>query len=595
MKISDSILRFSSIPLLFRNGLIYAFSLVISTQFFPSAANAQSDADVNLQKYWYYRWRLTNDFIKVGEGRGHSIPIQSRQGYDGIPDVEAADATIYQGFYLAILATEYKLLQMNQRFVDMERTKTELYYAIKAFERLDAYGEEYHGLPPKIDGHFQRDDFACDFLDPKKNPENYKHFNQGLHQPKGFVPVWKVFTSDDCPTGQTLVDKSNPRVAPSMSQDQVIWLLMGFSMIERCVDAKGRVTLLDGAQVDFDFNFEARRHATNMINYIKYKYPDKPHKERWRLFRPDGIKIFPGQNAYMFKYPLSVIGEGMYHEGAENNQKFDRKRGRAQWKLTRVWIPYKNVNGQMITVLGAISGKWAKTEERTMRAIQKTWKNRNWEHFYLPLISVLHDIDLTDYKLDGKIEIDLNSAPAVGPYNLTRNEIARFADSLEIPHFLTGWTRHLKYSSSLENQTDGTIDNYMRRGFYSGLDYMLLFNLYYLTTNKPLPLYQNLVHRFVSQKDLPNDENASQKRMMGAFIKLTMVNTKQAEKVVEIRAGEDFEVLENAPTAKRDVIHPSLEIDYFNPWDKSCMSKNNFGWSEEFPRVQHVRKASSTK
>lgn len=569
---------------------IYLFlTVLIYTHFVQLQGFAQSDADVNLQKYWYYRWRLTNDFIKVGEGKGHSIPIQSRQGYAGIPDIEVADATIYQGFYLAILATEYKLLQINRRFVDMERTKTELYYAIKAFERLDAYGEEYYGLPPKIDGHFQRDDIPCDFLDPQINPENFKHFNQGLHQPKGIEPVWKVFTSDDCPNGQTLQDKSNPRVAASMSQDQVIWLLMGFSMIEKCVDAKDKVTLLNGSKVDFDFNFEARRHATNMINYIKYKYPDKPGKERWRLFRPDGVKIFPGQNAYMFKYPLSVIGERMHHEEAENNQKFDRKRGRTQWKLTRVWIPYKNVNGQMITVLGAISGKWAKTEERTMQAIQKIWKNRNWEHFYLPLMSVLHDIDLTDYQLDDKIESDLNAAPAVGPYNLTRNEIARFADSLEIPHYPTGWTRHLKYSSSLENQTDGTIDSYMRRGFYSGLDYMLLFNLYYLTTQKPLPLYQNLVHRFVSQNDLPNDENVGQKSMMGAFIKLTMINAKQVEKVVEIRAGEDFEVLENAQRPKRDAAQSLLEIAYFNPWDKSCMLANDYGWSEEFTKVKHLQ------
>jgi hypothetical protein len=548
---------------------------------------SQTQEDVNLQKYWYYRWRLVNDFVKVGDGVGHSIPIQSRQGYNGIPDIEVADATIYHGFYLGILATEFKLLRINQRHADLEWTKTELYYAIKAFERLDRYGEEYLGMSGKIDGCFQRDDIPCDFLDPNKNPENYRHFNQNHHVPEGFAPVFKVFTSDDCPEGRTLEDKSVARHTPSMSQDQVIWLLMGFMLIEKCVDGIQQVRLHNGEVIEYDFNLQARRHATNMINYCKYKFPDKPDKARWRLFRPDGKKIFPGQNVFMFKYPLSVIGERMYTEEAENNQKFDKTPGRTQWKLTRIWIPYKNVNGQMITVVGALSGRWGKDELRTMKAIEKTWKKRNWGNFYLPLMAVLHDIDLNEIDIHQRIIADLSLAPAVGPYNLTRDEIARFADSLGIKTYPEGWTRHLKYSSSFENQWNGDLDNYMRRGFYSGLDYMLLFNLYYLTANKPLPSYQNLIHRNFTQRDLNMTSNSENRREVGAFSTITILDLNLLDSIKYLRVGEDYVV--PRPQLAKDAPKTEIDVLPFNPWEKTNVEANAYGWAEFFVMKNHFQ------
>src|SRR5690606_8350393 len=138
----------------------------------------RTDDQINLQKYWYYRWRLQNDFVKVGEGVGHSLPIQSRKGIWWVNDIEVVDATIYLGFYIGVLATEYRLLLNNQRYEDVEKTKTELYYAIKAYERLDRFGEEMFGKEGVINGYIARDDIPCDFIDSLVNPDNYRHFNQ---------------------------------------------------------------------------------------------------------------------------------------------------------------------------------------------------------------------------------------------------------------------------------------------------------------------------------------------------------------------------------------------------------------------------------
>lgn len=566
--------------------LFVLLNIVLS---FSVLFSQESDAeDLNLQKYWYYRWRLTNDFVKVGEGRGHSIPIQSRQGYPGIPDLEAADATIYQGFYLGVLATEFKLLRQNKRHVDMEFTKTELYYAIKAFERLDMYGEEYLGKAPKIDGYFQRDDFDCDFWNPEVNPENYAHFNQFKHIPEDFIPVFKVFTSDDCPSGVKLENLSNPKTTPSMSQDQVIFLLMGFMLIEKCVEGLQTVRLHSGEVIRYDFREQARRHITNMINYCKHKYPQKPERVRWTIFRPDGKKVHPGQNVFMFKYPMSVIGQRMHSPIAENNQSFKRTPGNAHWQLSRIWIPYKNVNGHMITILAALSGRWGRSEKVTVRSIQRTWRRQNWEHFYVPLLSVVNDYDMEHLNLERSIFEDLTLAPAVGPYNLTRDEIASFADSIGIPQYTTGWTRHLKYSSRVVDQMNGDLDNYMRRGFYSGLDFMLMFNLYYLTAKRPLPMYQNLIHRHVRPADLPLHDagkTETSERMIGAFATLSIPELTVLDSVGHVRAGEDFQIIR--PTAVKPSPHLLMMIQPFNPWHPDNFENNNYGWGERFVRTKH--------
>ena len=545
----------------------------------------QTQDDVNLQKYWYYRWRLVNDFVKVGEGRGHSIAIQSRQGYIDIPDIEVVDATIFHGYYLGILATEFKLLESNLRHADLEWTKTELYYAILAFERLDMYGEEYLGMPGKIDGCFQRDDVPCDFLDPNRNPANFRHFNQNMHVPEGIIPVFKIFTSDDCPEGTELVDKSIPKHTPSMSQDQVVWLLMGFMLMEKCVKGKHDVRLRNGQIIEYDFAFQARRHATNIINYCKHKFPENPEKSNWRIYRPDGKKVFPGQNVFVFKFPMSLVGKRMYSEYAENNQKFEKTPGRTQWKLTRLWIPYKNVNAPMIAIMSALSGQWGKDEFSTMKAIEKKWKKHNWGNFFVPLMAVLHDLDLNETEIFERIMIDINMAPAVGPYNLTRDEIARFADSLGIKNYPEGWTRHLKYCSSHKNQMNGDLDNYMRRGFYPGLDFMLLFNLYYLTANKPLPSYQNLIHRNYSQRDFNPNDAAVNRREVGAFSTITILDLNILDSIKYLRVGEDYVV--PRPNLAKDAPKTEIDVLPFNPWEKANVETNSYGWAEFFVLKNH--------
>jgi hypothetical protein len=550
-------------------------------------AQTNNTDEVILQKYWYYRWRLQNDFVKVGEGTGHSIPIQSRKGIWWVNDIEVVDATIYQGFYLGILATEYRLLLNNNRLDDAEKTKSELYYAIKAYERLDKFGEEMFGLEGFIDGYVARDDVPCDFIDSISNPENYAHFNQKLTTAPGTSNVFKIQTSDACFDGRPLENLHDPKITPEMSQDQVIWLLMGFMLVERSFDhIETSVKLLDGTIIRYNFNQQARRHATNMINYCRFKYPDKPNKTKWRVFRPDGQKVFPGQNVFMFKYPFSHIGKDMYTSEAENPQEFKRTPGRFQWGLTKIWIPYKNVNGQMITVLGALSAKWGKDKYTTAKRIQKTWRNSNWGNFYLPLMDYLHNIDLPNFQLEQKIKQDLMDAPIYGTLNMTLGIVEEFAIENGIPPNPQGWTRHIKYSSQELYQNDAYADTWTYRGFYAGLDYMLLHNLYYLSSNSQLPEYQNLCDRTIDVTEVGNLDNHKESLgYYGAFNSITVQNADSIQDVIRFKVGHRLHGTNVASKMRQRKIEVLYEL--FNPWVKSNIQQANYGWHEELNKQYH--------
>lgn len=43
----------------------------------PFFVSGQGDG-INLQKYWYYKTRLNNDFVKIELNQGESVPFNQR-------------------------------------------------------------------------------------------------------------------------------------------------------------------------------------------------------------------------------------------------------------------------------------------------------------------------------------------------------------------------------------------------------------------------------------------------------------------------------------------------------------------------------------
>lgn len=113
---------------------------------------------LNHRKYWWYKSRLNNDFVKVGLGDGESLPFNQR-GYSGPgftnsnPNFKLGDGTSTLGLYIAQLATEYALLKKNAQRT--EKVLHELFCAMNAFDRLDYKAEniEEYGVY-RLNGYF---------------------------------------------------------------------------------------------------------------------------------------------------------------------------------------------------------------------------------------------------------------------------------------------------------------------------------------------------------------------------------------------------------------------------------------------------------
>ncbi|MBK9286052.1 MAG: hypothetical protein IPM51_17285 [Sphingobacteriaceae bacterium] len=138
------------------------------------------------KKYWYYKTRLNNDFLKVGLDTGESIPFGQRgfneTSFDGYTNkLKAGDATAQLGCYIAVLATEYRLLKNSGQ--DVSKIKHEIFCALNSINRLDYYAEKIidscqhadnpHSSPaPNLNGFFVRDDVPANFA-----KKNYQHLN----------------------------------------------------------------------------------------------------------------------------------------------------------------------------------------------------------------------------------------------------------------------------------------------------------------------------------------------------------------------------------------------------------------------------------
>jgi len=234
----------------------------------------------NLEKYWYYRYRLVNDFMLIGPGEGMSIPAQKRNLYDrnapnlwpnatAINELEWQDATIDLGHYIATLATEYKML--NDNHWDVTRTLSELQYAQAALYRLSNNAATYESLIPSYNsgypsiaintttanytslssGFFLRDDvpFAT-FIDQQYNAAankiNWKHFNRlGLNPTQSTTALRAANSAFGAFTGHFYGPNPNPYgITPLMassgfntpnseSQDQLGEIFVGEALMKK--------------------------------------------------------------------------------------------------------------------------------------------------------------------------------------------------------------------------------------------------------------------------------------------------------------------------------------------------------------------------
>jgi hypothetical protein len=233
---------------------------------------AQTD-EVNLQKYWKLRGDLRENFLKIGSEEGNSIVARAQQPLRcmdndpvnnpaiGAPfnygTIHWGDGMIRHGYYLGLLATEYRLLKDAGE--DVSGVLNELYYALETINRLDKKAEPEIGLiynytlTQNKNGFYLREDI----------PEGFADLNWSNSKIEA--------RCDDSPhyyNGDALrLDEHPNSYQNTPSTDQISALMLGFALINKLVD--NDFVQPTSSDVGFNIKTEMKAIATRMVAYLR--------------------------------------------------------------------------------------------------------------------------------------------------------------------------------------------------------------------------------------------------------------------------------------------------------------------------------------
>jgi hypothetical protein len=506
----------------------------------------------NLEKYWYYRYRLKNYFMVVGPSEGMSLPAHARNIWGGYL-TWLENPVIDLGYYLGVLATEYALLQANGQNTD--ETIRELYYALHAFNRIDMAGDHLWGgtcMPTddcSLNGYFVRDDIPIPEKGAGSFIENNLSLNYNLvpgvnnYNPpfNELGPIYRVGAL--LSTSQFTIGGYNPNnnlhknlhhlmdfpgdmdkvIGLEMSGDEIIGLLKGLMLVAKFVPIGVNYNQMSFQDGEHDIYREVQHITKRIFDWMNGGAAGAGGLEPWMIYRPNGdqanSRLGSGQTSSMriFTAPLNkiygeILNTAFYSVGTDDidyniawNTLQDITMG-TNLCIIRFDFPDNKRcqlhNLKMIVTLAALSNNWISSipfpHNSTMEKIVVLSAPHNWHTFYSLLNytlygGILSKAIVNNYKDD--MQNQLNFAPCYGP-----NTSDKFQ----------GWAAPLKFNYSTEEQMEGpyiinkdlvtgvSVGEFTR-GSFNGLDYMLLHNLYYLTYGDELPKYTNLMHREVNQ------------------------------------------------------------------------------------------------
>ncbi|MBI3202312.1 MAG: hypothetical protein HYZ29_12290 [Myxococcales bacterium] len=405
------------------------FSLAALLLLAAPSALAATTAE-NAAKYQSLRARLDSEFILVGDQAGMSQPADERKETEGI--IRWSDSTIGLGWYIGMLATEHYMLAHPELFPGMPgtlaTTADELYYALRAMERLDLVADA--AFPPpctqekKLNGFFLRDDVPDGF---------FTHF-----------PPMTGMTSDFI--DPALTNKE-------MSQDQVYHVLLGLALVKALVPPQTYVKATD-------LRLWASEQGTRIIEHVS--------DHGWAITNPacDDRLVNRGPAAGGYSHGTRAAG-GFFTDGEWLPEVEDAVA--FAWELCRDpnAPQYKDEdNLHMAMAIAAVGNGWGDTTAADLATLMD---EQDWPAY--PLAHrVIHRIDAgwctTATKVNARARVMIDELP-------------EGADPTGAPasHGFTVWNRFIRgkaqhYAGS--PGSDGTR--------YNGVDYLLLHNLYAIAT-----------------------------------------------------------------------------------------------------------------
>jgi len=468
----------------------------------------------NLSKYWDYRERLKR-FVYASSNfneTGTNIPAECISEDESTISWDDGNGAFNQ--YISMLATEYRLLKNGKQ--DYSKTICELYYALKSFERLDitaesVYRSDHAQQNGDLNGFFIRNDVDDTFWNKHKKEGTEPYFSQS----------------------QALYGDKQQN-----SLDTCVHYLESFALVNALVDNE----IVDGITIDFKqiARDNTRRIIQNMqhpdepIPVINFPILKKMYSYTWYLKNqvtgePIPVKYGSGLDGTMLytsygftKSANRILGSKVFkemrfsyeiakfllsHPVTDCNFELEVKQKRGIIPLPG--ILYKDYS-LFVTLAGMRSRifhwPWFPMFAKTLAAqskiwnlgqddykirslcatgnidivkrkspyevlIQKQFESSKLKYEHLPLIWSIVTKNLSYIKERDRVYIKnlLDAAPSAGPYKYMKN------GSLEFGHYEWSSPSRLVWPERLGASKRPVT------GYFNGLDFMLLHNLYLLS------------------------------------------------------------------------------------------------------------------
>lgn len=495
--------------------------IVIFTITTKQFAQQTVDNDKAHRRYWYYRTRLINDFMKIGKEQGSCIVLAQRNNdEDGLGNPEllskiGPDQIDITNQYIMALALEYKLLSRNNQ--DTKETVKELYHLLYAINRLDLEAEQFFtsGMFPandqitqngQLNGFMLREDMPKQFFQTNK-----LHYNYALQERPtnsiipvenfgGFTGVAHTNTLTPDNKFSDFFTGSEPLTDLTLVQDKYMSMLTAMMFVSKYIPTGvhyGNEVFQDG---EGNIRQEAALIANRCYTYLKNK------NNTWDLHYEDnnGNFLYPitaGRSAYLYSWPLSrmVCWVNSSFPWNQNNP----------FQCSNYSTPV-SVNLGRVTYNGFTIGTTSCFEDNS---VFKAWcqagsnlsslsnigtlapiclgMSANTSNNSIEWADLLRKVLHQDGALFKQLSVygdAINTAPCQGPYNYGDCNHGGWEwssqDRLEHPTSrgfgCNGNTPPHPVPCVLYTQNGGF------QGNYPGVDYMLLHNLYYEYQNQLL-------------------------------------------------------------------------------------------------------------
>lgn len=486
----------------------------------------QGSDRLNMQKYWLARQRQKEHYMVVGAKAGNSIPAGYYNKKDSMSHF--GDGTIRLGWYISILASEWKLLDLHGK--PAHNTEVELYYALRAIERLDSvsgamwswYNFPNDKLPSQI-SHYSTEPGYTHYL--ALNPAYFDSASGKWIGAPGYQSqaLDGFFVRDDVPVYMKHELEGVKKIASShaeswaqdnhrmyyaneMSQDQLVFLLMGLKFVDELVSPN--VSVYGKGIRTWSKQICARLMDRLVMEYQRLGLPDKekyeivnPHLSNSLLSHPN---VARGSSMKFYRFPTALIANKIVYGKIYNGFSFSPSQvtgSTYMWQAAQghtSFLAAVNFGSNVPNPWGINSGvvQDNKAKEYALLAASDFFKMpsapnsfhylynacvekafRQWNiyplmnHVLFPPKFAYNKKVLNKWRdLKVRVEADLASYPCDGGYNYGVNDYT--------PNW--GQTNKWFIYQSNQNNPSGNDAFVHFNGNGNGEDYMLLYNLYRL-------------------------------------------------------------------------------------------------------------------